>query len=451
MRPPISPRRLVPAVLIVFILFTGAVGADTAQVLLRFKLFPRDASVEIDGETAVLFPGPEETRQCIAPPGPHEIRLSREGYHDALLFSSCSEEVNFIEEKLERIGSRLFLFASLETGSQPKSVLFSPDGRYIYAPLLDGPGIDVFRTADFTRLGRLFLPGKPPGIPTSDDKPADGSSPRGAAGKNVAAELQRSPSGFVESAAAPERGELWVSQMTTGQVHLFSLYGFRHIDSVDTGGEWSKVVRIDSKERYAYVSNWLSRDVSIIDMETRKLVGTVPVGGVPRGMEFGDDDRYLYVCLYEGGGIAKVDLEKRWVVDTLYTGESAPRHIVRDPATNRFYISDMLNGTVLVMDGDSDTLLKRIYVGSNPNTVDLTSDGKLLFVSTRGRNHPDGYLKKGLVFGKVICIDTESFEVVDWAWGGNQPTGLALSPDGRFLAFSDFLDDRIEVYYVDRD
>ena len=391
---------------------------------------PSDASVRVDGESVEVSSGPDGTFQCPAPAGPHEIRISREGYRDSLLFTFCNEEVNLIEEKLERYDSRLTLFACLPTGPQPKSVVFSPDGRYIYAPLLDGPGVDVFRVSDFTRIGRLTLPGKPPGT-------------------SAAGGLAKDPSGFVECAAVPGRGELWVSQMTTGQVHVFSLYGFRHLATIETGGEWSKVIRIDSKEQRAYVSNWLSRDISIIDMETKKLIDAIPVGGVPRGTAFSGGERYLYVCLYEGGGLVKVDLEKQETVRVLDTGDSALRHILRDPSTNRFYISDMLNGMILVLDGDTDTLLRRIYVGSNPNTIDLTSDGRYLFISTRGRNHPDGYLQKGRIFGRVSVIDTESLEIVDWTWGGNQPTGLALSPDGRLLAFSDFLDDRIEVYHVD--
>ncbi len=427
----IRPRHGIAALLLLTTLVPPLLRPDT---LLRFKVFPPDVEIEIDGEPTELIPGPEETRQTASAPGPHVIKLSREGYRDALLFIPCCLDDTLIEEKLERSESRLSLFACLDTGSQPKSAVFSPDGRYLYVPLLDGPGIDVFRVSDFSKIGRLSVPTAPPGVsPLSSDGPPVASG------------------GFVECASAPGRAELWVSRMTTGQVHVFSLYGFRHLETIDTGGEWSKVICIDSDERYAYVSNWLSRDVSIIDMESRKLIDTVPVGGVPRGMALSGDDRYLYVCLYEGGGIAKVDLSERKSVGTIDSGESAPRHIVRDPAANRFYVSDMLNGTVLVLDGYTDTLIRRIYVGPNPNTIDLSSDGRFLFVSTRGKNHPEGYLRKGHVFGKVSVIDTESFEIVDWAWGGNQPTGLALSPDGRLLAFSDFLDDRIEVYYVDRE
>jgi len=434
----ISLRRGIaaPLLLTLFTLLTTFVSAPLrADTFLRFKVFPPDASIEIDGEPIELISGPEETRQAAAAPGPHVIKLSREGYRDALLFSSCTEGVNLVEAKLERNDSRLALFANLETGSQPKSVSFSPDGRYIYAPLLDGPGVDVFRVSDFSRIGRITLPGRPPGTDRSDNG-------TGSPGE---------PAGFVECAPSPRRDELWVSQMTTGEVHVFSLYGFRHLVSIDTGGEWSKVITIDSEERRAYVSNWLSRDISIIDMETRKLLDTVSVGGIPRGMVLSGDERFLYICLYEGDSIAVVDLEKRKAVRTIALDGSAPRHIVHDRLRNRFYVSDMLNGTIIVLDGDTDVILRRIYVGSNPNTIDLTSDGKLLFVSTRGRNHPEGYLRKGHVFGKISVVDTESFEIVDWAWGGNQPTGLALSPDGRLLASTDFLDNRIEVYYVDRE
>jgi DNA-binding beta-propeller fold protein YncE len=43
-------------------------------------------------------------------------------------------------------------------------------------------------------------------------------------------------------------------------------------------------------------------------------------------------------------------------------------------------------------------------------------------------------------------VDTESLSVVARQWGGDQPTGLAVSPDGRRVVFSDFLDARLEVY-----
>jgi sugar lactone lactonase YvrE len=48
----------------------------------------------------------------------------------------------------------------------------------------------------------------------------------------------------------------------------------------------------------------------------------------------------------------------------------------------------------------------------------------------------------------VLAIDTVSGKVLDALVGGNQTTGLDVSPDGRTLAFSDFLDDRVHLYTI---
>jgi sugar lactone lactonase YvrE len=49
-----------------------------------------------------------------------------------------------------------------------------------------------------------------------------------------------------------------------------------------------------------------------------------------------------------------------------------------------------------------------------------------------------------------VAVDAASLEVVFRQWGGNQPTGLAVSPDGRRLVFTDFLDRRVEAYDIGR-
>ena len=80
--------------------------------------------------------------------------------------------------------------------------------------------------------------------------------------------------------------------------------------------------------------------------------------------------------------------------------------------------------------------------------IKKTKDKKYLFVSSRGPNNRETYLKKGPKFGKIYVIDTEKMKIVDWVWGKNQPTGLDISPDGKYLAFSNFLDNEIEVYRI---
>ena len=71
----------------------------------------------------------------------------------------------------------------------------------------------------------------------------------------------------------------------------------------------------------------------------------------------------------------------------------------------------------------------------------------MLYVSNRGRNGPC-YCAPGPEWGSVLAIDAASGRILDAMVGGNQTTGLEVSPDGRTLAFSDFLDNRVHLYTV---
>ncbi len=82
------------------------------------------------------------------------------------------------------------------------------------------------------------------------------------------------------------------------------------------------------------------------------------------------------------------------------------------------------------------------------NTIQLSLDGKYLFVSCRGPNNSAGYTLRSPRSGKLYLISTDNFEVLKVWTGGNQPTGLGLSPDGRYLATTDFHDARLNVYMI---
>lgn len=326
----------------------------------------------------------------------------------------------YIEEKLEKSISFFTLLKEIPTGSQPKSVEFTPNGKYIVAALLNGKGVDVFSVYPFKKIKSVEFPEK-------------------------IAKRQ----GFVEIAFVNRLHEMWVSQMTTGMVHRVDLKNFIYKGSIDTYGKWPKVIHISSDEKQAFVSNWDSHDISIIDIEQMKTVRKIKISGIPRGMANSVDGKYLYVCIYNNGELQKIDLNTMQVVSSLKYGEKgAMRHIVLDKEKNILFVSDMHRGSLFVIDGETDKLIKEIKVERNINTIKLSYDGKYIFLSSRGPNNPETYLKKGPEFGKVFVMDTEKLEIIDWVWGRNQPTGLAVSPFSQYVAFSDFLDNSIELYQL---
>ena len=124
----------------------------------------------------------------------------------------------------------------------------------------------------------------------------------------------------------------------------------------------------------------------------------------------------------------------------------AKRHIVPDYSRERYYVSDMYWGSLFIFSGRDDSLIMEVPVDEKLNTIALTSDGRYLFISSRGANNPKSYLIKGWYNGKIYIFDTQKDELIGWIWGGNQPTGLGISPDNGSIAFSNFLDYTIEVY-----
>lgn len=395
-------------------------GPPTVQVSLR--LAPADMHV-VEGRTELAGrPGPNGSLLFAMEPGRHELVLLAGGYiSKTIVVDTAAPEA---EAKLERAMSSLRLEREVAVSPRPKSVEYSPDGRFVLAAALSGPGVDLIDAASGLWAGRA----EPP-------------APWAAA------------QGFVEMAFPPGRDELWVSQMYTDRIHVFSLEDYSWKRAIHSGGSFPKVLLAHPDGR-VFVSHWLSWTVCALDAETGTVVGTMRARNTPRGLALSADGSRLYVANFGDGTIEEFDTASYRRTRTLFDGSGGlpaggnKRHLVLDPDRNRLYASDMGRGSVFVLDLSSYRLLAEIPVGQKTNTIKLSPDGSLLYVSTRGPNNAVDYERKGPAFGELLVIDTRSLAVADRQWGGNQPTGLAVSPDGRQVAFTDFLDHRVEFYRV---
>jgi DNA-binding beta-propeller fold protein YncE len=125
------------------------------------------------------------------------------------------------------------------------------------------------------------------------------------------------------------------------------------------------------------------------------------------------------------------------------------RHFAVDEEKEILYVSDMGEKAIFQISLKNDEVKKFVDTDYNPNTIALSPDKKILFVSCRGINNPSGnYYIPGPEWGSVLLFDTESGAMLDAIIGGNQSTALDISPDGKLLVFSDFLDSRLEVFEI---
>jgi DNA-binding beta-propeller fold protein YncE len=234
--------------------------------------------------------------------------------------------------------------------------------------------------------------------------------------------------------------------MTDNKVHIFDLVTLVYKSSAATGGVLPKVICQSPGGALTAVSNWVSGNISLFDSDTKKRNVVISTGGTPRGMAFSPDGSLLYAAVYDESTVAVINIAQGKVVSRYQfsEGAGAARHVLyRD---GKLYVSDMYKGTVSILEASTGNVLRSRRVGPNINTIVLSPDGKRVFASSRGRNNPEDYTKPGPEFGAVYALDAEDLSLEERIWGQNQPTGLAVSPNGEYLVFTDFLDNTLELY-----
>ena len=189
-------------------------------------------------------------------------------------------------------------------------------------------------------------------------------------------------------------------------------------------------------------------DLSVFDSDSKELLRRIPVGGTPRGMAFSPDGSLLYTAIFDEPVIAVVDMAQNRVVSRyrFYEGVGAARHVIYHD--RKLYVSDMYHGIINILNASTGALLLSRRVGPNLNTIIISPDEKYIFASSRGVNNPEDYTRPGPDFGAVYMLSTEDLTLIEKIWGHNQPTGLAVSPDGKFMVFTNFLDANLELYMM---
>lgn len=316
--------------------------------------------------------------------------------------------------RLDPEGQLVHSLGVVECAGAPKGVVFTPDGREAWTSILNGPpSIEIFDTATLALIG----------------------------------EIDMGAYGAVEIAFSADGTKAYASQMETAEVFEIDVKTRKVLRELPTESAWTKVVALSPDGRTLYAANWSGDDVSEIDLASGTVRRRIPTADTPRGLWPTPDGTQLYVAGYGGGELERVDLASGKVTQ-VFDSNGALRHLVGDPDRGVLYASDMAKDCVWAYDLKTGKTAKFCDTDEKPNTIDLSADGKVLFISCRGENNPKSYYIPGYEWGTILLFDTGSGKPLDAIIGGNQCTALDVSDDGTMLSFSDFLDDRLQFFEV---
>ncbi len=298
----------------------------------------------------------------------------------------------------------------------PKGVVFSPDGEEIWVTSLTNKqtGVYVFEALTGEEKARIQLP--------------DG--------------------GGVEVIFNQDGTRAYVSQMETARVFEIDSFRKEIMRVFETKSSWTKVLFLAADGSKLYASNWVDDNVSAFNLETGKLLNNFPSPDTPRGIYVTKDNKVLYIAGFGEGELQEIDLATG-DSKIIYKSDGALRHIVGDEERGFLFISDMARNTIWQFDMETKETTAFAETDVNPNTIALSPDKNILFVSNRGENYSlTDYSRPGPEWGSILLFDVNTGLLLDAILGGNQPTGLDISPDGQWLAFSNFLDHNLEIYQI---
>jgi uncharacterized protein (TIGR03437 family) len=173
----------------------------------------------------------------------------------------------------------------------------------------------------------------------------------------------------------------------------------------------------------AYVANFGSNTVSVIDTSSNTVVATVNVGSQPYAVAVTPDGTQAYVANC-GGDVFVIATSNNTVSAKVVVG-GCPYDVAITPDGTRAYVVRDNANSVWAIDTSSNTVVAKVTVADTPGAIAITPDGTRAYVVSVGTLS---------VSPAVSVIDISSNTVVTTlsvAELGRTPVGVAITPDGK--------------------
>jgi YVTN family beta-propeller protein len=171
-----------------------------------------------------------------------------------------------------------------------------------------------------------------------------------------------------------------------------------------------------------YVGNEGSNSVSVISLPRREVIATINVGSRPHHMHASADGSRVYVAEFGTNKIGVIDTMTDTLVAEWATGPPSERTHAPAPSDDgkMLYGVNSTSNTLVALDAHTGALQWSMRTGNNPSELHVSHDGKTGYLTVRNDDVVD-------------VIDLLARQVTRRIPVGDQPDTLQLSADHRSL------------------
>lgn len=211
-------------------------------------------------------------------------------------------------------------------------------------------------------------------------------------------------------------GRLLVLNQGADSLMVFEEPSHRLLATVQVGRE-AREVAATPDGRKAYVSNFGSQSVAVVDLDARKVVKTIGAAGFqgPHGLQVTPDGRWLLVTSEGNRRLVLIDARRDVVVRSVTTSQRGSHLIAMTANGRQAYVANRGSDTVSLVRLPELRLQRSIKVGTGPEGIAAAPNGRLVVVALQST-------------GQVALLDTGTDQVVARLPVGQAPIRVAFAP-----------------------
>jgi len=221
----------------------------------------------------------------------------------------------------------------------------------------------------------------------------------------------------------PIYGNTWVGKPGSNgsTIHVVDLRAGRTVAVIDLGKEVRPHCAHFGPDGLLYVSAELANAIYIVDTKTRSLVGEIPTGASHTHMlVISPDGRRIYTANNDAGSVSVLDLQARTLVTTIPISKKVQR-ISISPDGKFVFTQDQETPRVVVIDTATNAVVRSIPFPRVVFSSIITKDGRWLLANSESGKLFVVDLRSGAL---AKTFDTPDVPVLP------TPGEFALTPDG---------------------
>lgn len=202
----------------------------------------------------------------------------------------------------------------------------------------------------------------------------------------------------------------------------------------------AKLAIVGAPTHYDYVTQKEIYDnfLQVVDLETSppKLIGRIDVGGHPNGLTINREGTLLLAAALDGTvKVLAIEGKNLHLLDQVKVGDKRLSGIsfTHDGKAAIVALRDENGAAVLSVDGTTVRNTKeKVSTGVNPYAVDISGDGRWAIIGNTGT----GRTVDDSDVVTLVDVRQRPFRAVQHISVPATPEGVAISPDGRWVAVS---------------